>query len=137
MDELPAPVRDTLRGGILEAGGLVLAGVGGALVPLPLWFIGALLVALATWSLADKLLGLVPAPLLAVLGPGIFTAVGYGGGQPYFTQLRVYGWTFFRVGAVLGAIYLAAVFVGRHRRTRRSSTPPWRTPWGAQEPPGG
>lgn len=95
-------------------------------MPLPLWFVGALLVSLALrWTVQDKLLGLLPPPVLAIVGAAVFAAINYGDlGQSYFQQLRTYGWTFFKAGAVLGAVYLAFVVLARNRRSR-SKTPPW------------
>lgn len=125
VDRLPPEVREAFRGGAIEGVGLVLLGLGGALMPLPLWFVGAVLVSLAArWSLQDKLLGLLPPGVLAVVGSAVFAATNYGELQSFVLQLRAYGWTFFRAGAVLGAVYLLSAVLVK-RRNSRSKSPPW------------
>lgn len=125
FDQLPPEVNAAFRSGAIEALGIVLLGFGGVLAPLPVWFIGVLFVAFATgWSLQDKLIALVPPPLLGVVGPAVFAMLDGGGVQSYPSALRTYGWTFFQVAAVVGTVYLAVVLVGRFQRTR-DRRPPW------------
>lgn len=126
FDQLPVEAREALRGGVVEAAGLAFIGLGGVLAPLPLWFIGAIVVALATgWSLQEKLTGLLPPVGLAFVG-SVFTAFNRGSGlESYPEMLRAHGWPLFRVGAILGAAYLVFVLATRARR-RRGQQPPWR-----------
>lgn len=125
FDQLPPEVNAAFRSGAIEALGIVLLGFGGVLAPLPVWFIGVLFVAFATgWSLQDKLIALVPPPLLGVIGPAVFAMLDGGGVQSYPSALRTYGWTFFQVAAVVGTVYLAFVLIGRFQRTR-DRRPPW------------
>lgn len=126
FDHLPPEVRGVLRGGALEVGGLILIGLGGALSPLPLWFIGALLVGLApAWTAQDKWIGLLAPVVLVVAGSGVFAGINFGGSeQAYLQALQSYGWTLFRIGAVIGTAYLATRMLARMRR-QRSGRPPW------------
>ncbi len=125
----PPAVRRILRSGVVEGVGLLLVAAGGALQSLPLWFVGALAVSLAIgWSTREKLIGVAPPVPLAVVGAVIPAAVDYGNGAvTYLQALYTYGSGLFRITAVLGAVYLAALLL-RRRRTGRGgpSRPTWR-----------
>lgn len=129
FDYLPPEARRSLRGGALEAAGLLLVGLGGALAPLPLWFVGALLVGLAPgWAAKDKLVGLLAPVVLVFAGAGVFAGLRLPGEvQAYPQALQSYGWTLFRIGAVIGAAYLASLLLARMRRSRSTQLPWIRT----------
>jgi hypothetical protein len=79
------------------------------------------------WAPLDKLIGLAGPALLAVIGTGVGMAMGATKHSPaaYFTEALALSTDLLRVGAVLGAIYLAwRVTKGR----RQESTPPWMRP---------
>jgi hypothetical protein len=114
----------------LECLAVVLVGLGGLIDPWPLWLIGALAVlASPLWRVRDKLAA-VAIPLAVAL-VGAIAAAGFAARPPglsgYVHEVRVDGWNLLRVGAVLGAVYLARQ-IQRGRRPRRE--PPWR-----REPP--
>jgi hypothetical protein len=70
------------RRGLVEVGALILLPVGGVLLPVVGWFVGALLLWISdAWSTRDKLVGtfVIPGGLLVPLGL-LFVSTGSGGG---------------------------------------------------------
>lgn len=125
FEQLPLEAREALRGGVVEAAGLAFIGLGGVLAPIPLWFIGAVVVIVAAgWSLREKLTGLLPPAGLTLVGPVFIALSGGDGLGSYPEMLGSYGWPLFRVGAILGAVYLVFVLASRARR-QRERQPPW------------
>lgn len=94
----------------------------------PLWLIGVFIALLSRlWNPLDKLIGLAGPVLLAIIGTGIGLAMGATRHSPgdYFKEGLALSTDLFRVGAILGAIYLAwRVTKGR----RQEATPPWMHP---------
>lgn len=121
VDQLPPDLRSILLGGLVEWVAIALLGVGGILAPRPVWFIGAGIAILAPgWSLGEKVIGLLPAPALALLGAAVVAGGNLGAGwASYGHALSDVGWGLFRVGAVLGAIYLVVRMAIRAQRRRR------------------
>jgi hypothetical protein len=69
----------------VEVGAIALTGLGGFLLPVPLWIFGATAAMLSrVWTTQEKLIGLVVPPLVAAVavaaadGAGAFRAVGTG-----------------------------------------------------------
>jgi hypothetical protein len=107
----------------LEAVAVIVLGVGGLLLPFPLWLIGALISLRSQhWDKRDKWLALVGPPGFAVI---CMLLLGLSGGGNFFHALATSSHQFgllLRVGSVLCAGYL----VWRLRRgPRRRKTPPW------------
>jgi hypothetical protein len=93
----------------------------------PLWLIGAFVALLSRlWNPLDKMIGLAGPVLLAIIGTGVGLATGAKHSPSgYFDEGLALSTDLFRVGAILGAIYLAwRVTRGR----RQDSTPPWIRP---------
>jgi hypothetical protein len=111
----------------LEAGALVLLGVGGLVYP-PVWLLGAFVGLLSKeWDFRDKWIGLGGPVLLTVVGTGLLVAVG---GHRASVHIFLHAaWVLAnylsRAGAVLGAAYLT----WRAQRGRREPpVPPWNRP---------
>jgi hypothetical protein len=111
----------------LEAVAVVVLILGVLIFP-PFWLIGVFIALLSRlWAPLDKLIGLAGPALLAVIGTGVGMAMGATKHSPadYFKEALALSTDLLRVGAVLGAIYLAwRVTKGR----RQESTPPWMRP---------
>jgi len=93
----------------------------------PLWLIGVFIALLSRlWNPVDKLIGLAGPALLAIIGTGIGLAMGdKHSPSGYYHEGLALSTDLFRIGAILGAIYLAwRVTKGR----RQESTPPWMRP---------
>ena len=94
----------------------------------PLWLIGAFMALLSRlWNPVDKLIGLAGPVLLTIIGTGVGLAMGASRHSPgdYFKEGWALSTDLFRIGAILGAIYLAwRITKGR----RQESTPPWMRP---------
>jgi len=93
----------------------------------PLWLLGVFIALLSRlWNPLDKLIGLAGPALLAIIGTGIGLAMGASHSPSgYFKEGLALSTDLFRIGAILGAIYLAwRVTKGR----RQESTPPWLRP---------
>jgi hypothetical protein len=94
----------------LECAAVAVLGVGGLLDPVPLWMLGGLAVLISPlWDTRDKLTAIAVPMAVAVLG-----AIMLGGLNTKTASLSGYahgvhtdGWDLIRVGAVLGAAYLA------------------------------
>ncbi|MGH3318944.1 MAG: hypothetical protein ACRDN9_01980, partial [Streptosporangiaceae bacterium] len=109
---LPAELQELFRRGVIEALAIVLLGLGGLLRPIPVWFIGAILLVLSReWSRVDKLIaGLTPG--VAVLVGGLVVGTQQGGLGGFGASILSQGWMYFKVGAVLGAMYLGWRSIG-------------------------
>jgi hypothetical protein len=110
----------------LEASAVVLLIVTVLIFP-PLWLIGAFVALLSRlWNPVDKMIGLAGPVLLAVIGTGVGLAMGAEHSPTgYFKEGLALSTDLFRVGAILGAIYLAwRITKGRPQE----STPPWMRP---------
>jgi hypothetical protein len=116
----------------LEVVAIALLAIAGVIFPAPIWLVGFLLwligagIALSSklWSQMDKWVAIPGAVVLVIVGTVL--AVSLGGAR---THAVAYGdeamsdaTTLFRVGALLGAVYL----VWRMTRGRRNpAVPPW------------
>jgi hypothetical protein len=114
------------RDNILEAVAILLLGLGGLILPFPLWPIGAVVSMFSRlWDIKDKALA-VTGPLLVTLAVSVLAAVFVGGSGniivAYFHALRVDFGLMLRVGSVITAAYLA----WRVSKGPRVKTPPWR-----------
>ena len=111
---------------------VALLAVGGVIIPVPLWVVGFLLwlagalivVFSSVWSLPDKWLGVVGPPALVIIGTA--TIVTLDGSRStassYVNEVLTAAMWLFKIGAVLGAGYLA----WRLQRGRPSpQIPPW------------
>jgi hypothetical protein len=115
------------RANPVAAVAVILLGLGGAAFP-PVWLLGAAVaIASRVWDYRDKWLGLAGPVLLLVLGT--FLGVTLGSRQTslggYVHEGWIYADVLSRVGAVLGAYYLAWR-VGHPRPA--SDMPPWNRP---------
>jgi hypothetical protein len=107
----------------LEAVAVVVLGIGGLLLPFPLWLVGALIAIFSRrWGKRDKWLALIGPPGFAVV---CMLLLGISGGGNFFHALAAASHQFsllLRVGSLLSAGYL----VWRLRRgPQRRKTPPW------------
>jgi hypothetical protein len=107
----------------LEAVAVVVLGIGGLLLPFPLWLVGGLIAIFSRrWGKRDKWLALIGPPGFAVI---CMLLLGVSGGGNFFHALGDASHQFgllLRVGSLLSAGYL----VWRLRRgPRRRKTPPW------------
>ncbi|MBO0771094.1 MAG: hypothetical protein J2P35_06510 [Actinobacteria bacterium] len=108
-----------------EAAAIVLLGIGGLLLPVPFWFIGAIASLLSRlWDGRDKTAAFL-GPVLVCLAVTIPLAAVVGGhGNPvvvYLHLLRVDARYLIRLGCLASAGYLA----WRVRRGPRLRIPPW------------
>lgn len=107
----------------LEAVAVVVLGIGGLLLPFPLWLVGAVIAIFSRrWGKRDKWLALIGPPGFAAI---CMLLLGISGGGNFFHALADASHQFgllLRVGSLLSAGYL----VWRLRRgPRRRKTPPW------------
>jgi hypothetical protein len=111
---------------------VALLALGGLIIPYPiwvvgllLWLIGAVIVVLSSqWTLGAKWLGVVGPLALVIIGTATF--VSLGGAQPsassYGHEVLADAMWLFKIGAVLGAAYLAWRLV---RGESSAQIPPW------------
>jgi hypothetical protein len=129
VGRLPPNARYRLsRSALLEGIGVALLGVGGLILPVPLWFLGALAVLPSLdWNRVEKAIGIAAAPGAVVLGALVHPSRQGGWGDPsaYMTVLQTQGMNLFRIGAAVGAGYLAWRMLTRIQPPRRRR-PPWR-----------
>jgi len=123
---------DTGRQHRAEAIAVALLALGGLIIPYPiwvvgllLWLIGAVIVVLSSqWTLGAKWLGVVGPLALVIIGTATF--VSLGGAQPsassYGHEVLADAMWLFKIGAVLGAAYLAWRLV---RGESSAQIPPW------------
>jgi hypothetical protein len=129
---IAAAVADAWRQHRLEVVAVALLALGGLIFPLVVWLLGAVIwllgvgvaVPLKLWSPLDKLLSLAGPLVLVVAGTAI--AVSIGGSRQnaaaYGHEALAEAADLFKVGALLGALYLA----WRIQRGRRApAVPPW------------
>jgi hypothetical protein len=115
-----------------EAISVALLALGGLIIPIPIWVVGFLLwligaliaVFSSVWSLPDKWLGVIGPLALVIIGTA--TIVSLEGTRStasgYLNEVLTAAMYLFKIGAVLGAGYLA----WRLQRGRRSpQVPPW------------
>lgn len=107
----------------LEAVAVLVLGIGGLLLPFPLWLVGGLIALFSRrWGKRDKWLALIGPPGFAVI---CMLLLGVSGGGNFFHALAQASHQFgllLRVGSLLSAGYL----VWRLRSgPRRRKTPPW------------
>ena len=124
-DTLTASAGRLARDNVLESVAILLLGLGGLILPLPFWPIGAVVAMFSRlWDIRDKTLAVV-GPLLVTLVAAVFTALFMGGtGNAiliYFHAIRVSFGLMVRVGSVLTAAYLA----WRVSKGPRVKMPPW------------
>jgi hypothetical protein len=114
-----------------ESLALLLLGLGGLLLPIPLWLIGALIgVTSRVWSRADKFTGIAGPLIVTVAGVGVIGALNKNPSIPvdlhaYVAAAHADASLLMRIGAALGAAYLAARLAGG-RANRRISSADWR-----------
>ncbi len=93
---------------------LLLLGLGGMLLPIPLWLIGAAIgLTSRVWGAADKLAGIGGPLLVTVAGVGVVGALNKNPSIPvdlhaYVAAAHAHAPLLMRIGAVAGAGYLAA-----------------------------
>jgi flagellar biosynthesis protein FliQ len=125
-ETLTASAGRLARDNVLESVAILLLGLGGLILPLPFWPIGAVVAMFSRlWDIKDKTLAVV-GPLLVILVASVLTAVFMGGtGNAiliYFHAIRVSFGLMVRVGSVLTAAYLA----WRVAKGPRVKMPPWK-----------
>jgi hypothetical protein len=110
---------------------LLLLGLGGLLLPIPLWLIGAAVgLTSRAWRGADKFIGIAGPLLFTVAGVGVIGALNKNPSIPvdlhaYVAAAHADASLFVRIGAALGTAYLAARLPrGRANRPIRSAD--WR-----------
>jgi hypothetical protein len=110
----------------LEATAIVLLGVGGLILPFPLWLIGAALAVMSRfWPPRDKWIALIGPPVIALLGTMVTALIVGGQGNPveiYTHALSLDVGYLLRAGSVLCAVHLTMQL----RRGPRVRLPPWR-----------
>jgi hypothetical protein len=111
----------------LEAGAIVLMGLGGLIYP-PVWLLGAAVALLSKqWDFRDRWIGLAGPVLLVIAGTGFL--VGLGGSHSSISPYLHEAWTsavwLSRAGAVFGAGYLTWRV---QRGPRQPPVPPWNRP---------
>jgi hypothetical protein len=109
----------------LECAAVCILGVGGLIDPFPLWVLGALVVLVSRlWDTRDKLAAVAVPMAIALLGAVTLAGLNARSNSlsGYAHGVHTDGWDIIRVGAVLGAAYLAWR-VRQGRRPRRG--PPW------------
>ena len=117
-----------------EAISVALLALGGLIIPIPiwvvgflLWLIGALIAVFSSarvWSLPDKWLGVIGPLALVIIGTATIVSLGgtRSGASGYVNEVLTAAMYLFKIGAVVGAGYLA----WRLQRGRRSpQIPPW------------
>jgi hypothetical protein len=114
------------RDHVLETVAILLLGLGGLILPLPFWPIGAIVTMFSrVWDVRDKTLAVV-GPLLVTLVVSVPVALFVGGGSNpvviYFHAVHVSFGLLVRVGSVITAAYLA----WRVSQGPRVKAPPWR-----------
>ena len=114
------------RDHVLETVAILLLGLGGLILPLPFWPIGAIVTMFSrVWDVKDKALAVV-GPLLVTLAVSVPVALFVGGGSNpvviYFHAVHVSFGLLVRVGSVITAAYLA----WRVSQGPRVKAPPWR-----------
>jgi hypothetical protein len=125
-DTLAASAGRLARDNVLETVAILLLGLGGLILPLPFWPIGAVVAMFSRlWDIRDKTLAVV-GPLLVTVVAAVPIALIMGGtGNAilvYFHAIRVSFGLMVRVGSVLTAAYLA----WRVSKGPRVKAPPWR-----------
>lgn len=108
---------------------LLLLGVGGLLLPFPLWLIGAVIgLTSRVWGTGDKFIGIAGPLVVAVAGVGLIGALNKNPSiavdlHAYVAAARADASLLLRIGAAGGAVYLLARLPrgGRSRRSRRSA----------------
>jgi hypothetical protein len=129
---IAAGAADAWRQHRLEVIAVALLALGALIFPFPVWLLGCLIwllgagvaLPLKLWSPLDKFLSLVGPLVLVIVGTVI--AVSIGGARQnaaaYGHEALAEAADLFRVGALLGALYLA----WRIQRGRRApAVPPW------------
>jgi hypothetical protein len=117
----------------LEAAAVIMLAVGGLICPFPsawlpglvLWLVGTVLALLsALWDVKDRWIGLAGPVALIVVGTVVLVALGgkHVTGGAYVHEALTDGSFLIRIGAVLGAGYLAWRL---HRGRRAPAIPPW------------
>jgi hypothetical protein len=93
---------------------LLLLGIGGLLLPVPLWLIGAAIgLTSRVWGRADKFIAVAGPLIVTVAGVGVIGALNKNPSIPvdlhaYVAAAHAYASLFLRIGAALSAAYLAA-----------------------------
>jgi hypothetical protein len=110
---------------VREAIAVVLLGIGGLILPDPLWLVGSL-VALRSrlWGKRDKWVAFAGPPVIALLGSAVAAAINGGSENAvvvYIDALKADIGLFVRLGCLLSATYLA----WRVYRGPRKKLPPW------------
>ncbi|MGH3159875.1 MAG: hypothetical protein ACRDNF_25325 [Streptosporangiaceae bacterium] len=126
----PATARDWLDGLFtlvrrhpLECAAVGILGVGGLIDPFPLWVLGALVVLLSRlWDTRDKLAAVAVPMAVALLGAITLAGLNARSLSLYAHGVHTDGWDIIRIGAVLGAAYLAWRV---HQGPRPRRGPPW------------
>ncbi len=110
---------------------LLLLGLGGLLLPIPLWLIGAVIgLTSRVWRGADKFVGIAGPLVVTAAGVGVTGALNKNPSIPvdlhaYVAAAHADASLFLRIGAALGAGYLAAR-LPRGRANRRTRSADWR-----------
>ncbi|MGO9078244.1 MAG: hypothetical protein ACLQDY_04280 [Streptosporangiaceae bacterium] len=113
----------TAREHPLEAGAVVLLGLGGLIFP-PVWLFGVMLaLGSKAWDLRDKWAGLAGPVVMVIIGTWVLVTVGshHATVGAYAMDAWLVGGRLCRIAALLGAAYLA----WRLGAGRREPAPPW------------
>jgi hypothetical protein len=126
MEDLAWDLARLVRRWPLESAAVVLLGIGGLILPFPLWLLGGLLTIWSRiWVTRDKWIAIIGPPVFTLVGT-LVTAVIIGGQGKgltmYVHAMRLDIGYLLRAGSLLCAIYL----VLQARRGPRRRLPPWR-----------
>ena len=126
LEELAWDLARLARRQPLESAAVVLLGIGGLILPFPLWLLGGLLTIWSRiWMTRDKWIAIIGPPVFALVGTLVIAVIigGRGNGfTMYVHAMRLDIGYLLRAGSLLCAIYL--VLQARRGPVRR--LPPWR-----------
>jgi hypothetical protein len=126
VEELAWDLARLVRRWPLESAAVVLLGIGGLILPFPLWLLGGLLTIWSRiWVTRDKWIAIIGPPVFALVGTVVTSVIIGGRGKGlsmYVHAMRLDIVYLLRAGSLLCAIYL--VLQARRGPSRR--LPPWR-----------
>jgi hypothetical protein len=127
--QVPLDLASLARNYRREVLALFVLGLGGVLLPFPLWLLGAFVgLTSKVWSTRDKLVGIAGPPVFTLSGIGVIGALNKNPSIPvdlhaYLAAAHADGGTLIRIGAFLGACYLGARLARTDQSARAGRQP--------------